>query len=544
MYTLLEEDMIAEEGLFGPTPVSKLLAAAEKQIAKKCKTMQDCDYWMEKVQHEYTILNDTLGEMVDLNQQFKAGNIEKKAWQAGIKAASAKLKTEACMLKLSDIVKKKDSITEEEIANLKNYIVGVTNIIQARKKEVNSALMNSAEVEGEPDETAAEALLDLNSGESVVIEGVTYIMNDDYELEPVQESIFTNIINKWKNKNMSKDEVAKMTLEDCLPIYAAFLKEKHGNRLVNDKAVYDDILDSTNEAVRTEGYNHEYKGIGGKWTAYGTVVKYGGQFFIRTKNNDNSGDKYNGYQYRYAVKGDNDNISWNLATGNTIRKKVIGELTQKKNAADKAQKLEEGLEAFIDFMLTTGQVDSAEEALDVLEDATGVRPESFGYAAEGIASSIKDNWDRSSAARKIGSSSKNNVKSMGKQAASLMKEAKPKKKTYYNAETCGEMITKLQQARQLWKKCLNIDVKLHEGQESYYQKKIDECNSMIDTWKQKKAEAREAAKNAKRVEKESAAASGSMDSVMSYAFDDPYGLTPAQEAAMDEIFGIEDEDDE
>lgn len=126
----------AMEGLFKkPKSVDKLLASLNKTINKKCKTAEDCDAMLENISSEESAFNDALTAMKEAAQAFKDGTITKKEMGTKIKAEAKKLKKTCSILKLSDINDKTDNVTDEELQNLKDFLVGAKEAINAKKSE-------------------------------------------------------------------------------------------------------------------------------------------------------------------------------------------------------------------------------------------------------------------------------------------------------------------------------------------------------------------------------------------------------------------------
>lgn len=159
----------AMEGLFKkPKSVDKLLASLNKTINKKCKTAEDCDAMLESISSEEAAFNDALTAMKEAAQAFKEGTITKKEMRAKIKPEAKKLKKTCSILKLTDINDKTDDVTDEELQNLRDFLVQAKEAINSKKSEFGGdaaeegAIMNylddAWENLGNEDDVAQEAL--------------------------------------------------------------------------------------------------------------------------------------------------------------------------------------------------------------------------------------------------------------------------------------------------------------------------------------------------------------------------------------------------
>lgn len=134
----------AMEGFFKkPKTVEKMLASLTKTINKKCKTPEDCDTMLENIASEEAAFNGALTAMKEAAQAFKDGTITKKEMKDKIKPEAKKLKKTCNILKLSDINDKTDNVTDEELQNLKDFLVGAKDAINAKKDELSDTATES-----------------------------------------------------------------------------------------------------------------------------------------------------------------------------------------------------------------------------------------------------------------------------------------------------------------------------------------------------------------------------------------------------------------
>lgn len=126
----------AMEGLFGTKSVEKLLAKVQKTVDKKCKKPEDCDDMIAEVAEMAEKYNTCLGGMKELAEQLKNEQIDKKEFKTKLAPYVKELKETCKMLKLSDVVKKTENVTDDEIANVKAFIIGTKEILDRKKTEL------------------------------------------------------------------------------------------------------------------------------------------------------------------------------------------------------------------------------------------------------------------------------------------------------------------------------------------------------------------------------------------------------------------------
>ena len=129
----------AQEGLLGPRPVEKLLAKVQKNVDKKCKTTEDCDDMLAKIKEEEAKFNENIGIMATARKKYDAGELDKAGLKAEVTPCIKDLKTTCKMLNLSDFAKDPKDITEDELSNLKAFIVGARDIIRAKRTAITVA---------------------------------------------------------------------------------------------------------------------------------------------------------------------------------------------------------------------------------------------------------------------------------------------------------------------------------------------------------------------------------------------------------------------
>ena len=129
--SLISDLDVAEEGLFSkPKSADQLLAKVQKTVDKKCKTVEDAQAMLDKLNGEKKKYNDALKKMKDAAVQFKDGKIDKKGLQAIIKPAAKELKKTCEIINITEInTNKTDDITDEEVQKLRDFLTGAEQIL-------------------------------------------------------------------------------------------------------------------------------------------------------------------------------------------------------------------------------------------------------------------------------------------------------------------------------------------------------------------------------------------------------------------------------
>lgn len=136
----VDDDLTAAiESLLCPDCVSKLLAQVKSNVETKCKTAEDCDAMMEKVKQEAVKFNDCLGKMAEAAKGFKAGSVSKDELANVINPCITELRQSCDVLKLGeDCVDDSQDVSDDDIANLRAFIIGTRDIIAKRKEELDT----------------------------------------------------------------------------------------------------------------------------------------------------------------------------------------------------------------------------------------------------------------------------------------------------------------------------------------------------------------------------------------------------------------------
>lgn len=502
MKSIIDEDLIAQEGLTGSTNVDKLLKVAEKSINSKCQTPEDCDIMIEKVQKESTTFNDGLGAMLQASRDLRGGNINQEEFANIIRASIASIQNEAVMLKISDLVKDTNDVHDEDIANVRAYIIGVSDLIRTRRAELTSSLNGSVNTASESfvDDEGYD-LDDMEPGEEAVIDGTLYRMNDMYGLEVVEEGAFDRIY------SAADISLESLTVDDCLPLYGAMLRENNEN-IITDPDFY------VEQAEEATGWVPVYMGSQPALiNEEGTVIKY-------------------------AVAEENDTASFHTVTAGNALKCVRRALEKKEFAAQKTAEMYAATETFKEFLVASYQCENAEEAAQLITQTFGIDENSFDIGNEGVIAAAKA--AKNSLIKKKEYEMK--LRDIGKRAQQLMKDTKIRKHKQYGVEVCTLKIKNLKEAKSLWMKassiCNSVDNAIFgdSGKRStYFSRKADYCEAMIEAWTDLLAAAKAAKKKGGGATESS---SSLMGGIVDY-IEDEDALSPAEESALDEEYGID-----
>lgn len=135
--SMIAEMDVAQEGLFKPRTLDQMLNKVQKQVDKKCKSVDACDDLLAKLKKEEAKFNASLKTMKNAALQFKADG-DKKALKAAIGPASKDLKKTCDLINFSDVVDNKQDVTDADIKKLHDFLVGTRKIINDKKKALKS----------------------------------------------------------------------------------------------------------------------------------------------------------------------------------------------------------------------------------------------------------------------------------------------------------------------------------------------------------------------------------------------------------------------
>ncbi len=126
---------IGMESMFGEGVVAKLLTQAKENIEAKCKTVEDCDAYLEKLTDETTKYNNALMEIKTAAEEFKTGQIDKPTFAGRVKPYLDELKNSCEVINLCST--DAESADDDDIANLKAFIIGVNDILKTHREALS-----------------------------------------------------------------------------------------------------------------------------------------------------------------------------------------------------------------------------------------------------------------------------------------------------------------------------------------------------------------------------------------------------------------------
>lgn len=141
--------MGAMESMFDPEQTTAaLLDAVKVNVTKTVKTVDEATALENKLSDEAAQFNACLTTMSNAIRKCERGEISREEMLAECAPCVTALKDKCSALKLADVKTTGDDITEEEIAMLREYIVGCKDIVAAHKQELQDCPVTSAASEG------------------------------------------------------------------------------------------------------------------------------------------------------------------------------------------------------------------------------------------------------------------------------------------------------------------------------------------------------------------------------------------------------------
>lgn len=144
MSSLLDA-MSAMEGFLDPEMTSaKLLDAVRANVAEKVTTVDQAAALELKLSQEAAQFNDCLTTISNAIHKFERGEISKEEMMNESAPCVSALKTKCEALKLANVNVPGGDITEDEIATLREYIVGCKDIVAAHKEKLQACCGDAA----------------------------------------------------------------------------------------------------------------------------------------------------------------------------------------------------------------------------------------------------------------------------------------------------------------------------------------------------------------------------------------------------------------
>lgn len=222
------ERMGAMESMFDPEQTTAtLLEAVKTNVANTVKTVDAAASLENKLSEEAAQFNACLTTMANAIHKCERGEISREEMLAECAPCVAVLKEKCSALKLADVKTTGDDITEDEIAMLREYIVGCKDIVANHKRALQDC----------PTECANEGLL----------AGLA-------EYEPATESKMG-----YEVRKSTEAKTANELYKQAKKLYGLGSKEKALEHLKKAQNLYEKCLEKAEEAGKMYVSNRTIK---------------------------------------------------------------------------------------------------------------------------------------------------------------------------------------------------------------------------------------------------------------------------------------------
>ena len=363
------EKMGAMENMFDPEQTTvTLLEAVKANVAKTVKTVDAAASLENKLSEEAAQFNACLTTMSNAIRKCERGEISREEMLAECAPCVAALKEKCVALKLADVKTTGDDITEDEIAMLREYIVGCKDIVADRKQELQDCpVACEGEVEG-------------------ILAGLS-------NFEPATEASLYKEIRKGVEA-----KTATQLYKQAKKLYGLGSKGKALEYLKKAQALYEKCLDKAKEAgkvyevertTKAKSYNYSQED---KFTrevtdnySLATLIEY---FEDRI-------DSCKALELQWNNKAGKSTYKETKAQLKAERKEARAEMKAAKKAEREAKKAEKegAVESMIDGMSISEFIDAMESYADTIEaelaleaalEAEGIDEEVSTKSASGL----------------------------------------------------------------------------------------------------------------------------------------------------------------
>lgn len=231
--------MGAMENMFdAEQTAASLLEAVKVNVENTVKTVDEAATLENKLSEEATQFNTYLTTMSNAIRKCERGEISREEMLAECTPCVTALKEKCVALKLVDAKVAGDDITEEEIAMLREYIVGCKDIVAARKKDLQDSPAAEAATEG-------------------VLAGLA-------NFEPATEAN-TKMYKEIRQSTEAK--TANQLYKQAKKLYGLGSKEKAVEYLKKAQKLYEGCLEKAKEAAKMFTAERTVKGggVSDKW---------------------------------------------------------------------------------------------------------------------------------------------------------------------------------------------------------------------------------------------------------------------------------------
>lgn len=229
---------IAMEGIFDPeATVDTLLATVKENITSKVTTVDQAASLENRLSEEAAEFNSMLATISNAMRQCEAGEITKEEALAAAKPCVDALKERCEALKLGGVDVKDDDITENEIAMLREYIVGCKDIVASHKEALQDCPIAQNE---EKSKEASEGVLSYLGNMDVANEASLMMQVRNSNNAKTATALYKNAKKLYamgsKDKAKTYMQQAKAKYEKCLEEAKKVGKERKIERTVGTKA--------------------------------------------------------------------------------------------------------------------------------------------------------------------------------------------------------------------------------------------------------------------------------------------------------------------
>ena len=126
--------------------LESLLETAKNTIENKCKSVEDCDKMLEVITTEAAKFNTCMGNMANVGKELRDSIITKEQFKQNIAPAINELKTNCESLGI--VVESTSLISDENIATMREFIIGTRNLINEKKLSFGGGVEVDASLEG------------------------------------------------------------------------------------------------------------------------------------------------------------------------------------------------------------------------------------------------------------------------------------------------------------------------------------------------------------------------------------------------------------
>lgn len=245
------------EGLFGDAEhtVASLLNTVRDNVATKVTSVVQADELIDTISGEAVEFNQLLIDMSDAIRSFERGNISKEEMMGICSNAGKELKANCKTLGLcGDVFSPDDDITEDEIAMIREFIIGCKSVVEERRAQL-------AGEEGA--DQAGKAGTIVNAAEGLLYQLDEY--SDDYASEAAGDNRIAQQI-----RNSTDAKTADVLYKQGKALYKAGSKDKAVGTIKKAQALYTKCLNKVKSS--TERINVER--TAGSMNGYGIKDKY------------------------------------------------------------------------------------------------------------------------------------------------------------------------------------------------------------------------------------------------------------------------------